>query len=129
MGSERDIEGAWVTGTRPKIRLQVRRSVHRPARHSSGFSFGDRDMSHAKDGYVACESFPVAAAADLAQATRMERAVQAVPTVRDGVSQTELKHPKNIAIQYEARVFSEEEVAELWKSPEMKTFLKRAETM
>ncbi len=59
----------------------------------------------------------------------MDRAVQAVPTVKEDVSQTELKHPKNIAIQYEARVFSEEEVAELWKSPEMKSFLKRAEDM
>ncbi len=84
-------------------------------------------MSDSKDGYVACEPFSVASSSALAQVTLMDRAVQAVPTVREGVSQTLLKHPKNIAIEYEARVFSEEEVAELWKSPEMKAFLRRAE--
>ena len=57
------------------------------------------------------------------------RYVQAVPTVREGGSQTELRHPKNIAIQYEARVFSEEEVVEMWKSEQMKKFLQKAESM
>ena len=46
--------------------------------------------------------------------------VQAVPTVQEGDAQTDLRHPKNLAIQYEARVFGPEEVEKIWNSPQMK---------
>ena len=59
----------------------------------------------------------------------MDRGIQAVPRVVDSEAQTELKHPKNIGIEYEARVFDPEEVAELWKSDEMRKFLENAERM
>jgi len=49
--------------------------------------------------------------------------------VSDGESQTTLRHPKNVSSQYEARVFSQQEVASLWGSEEMQSFLKRAEDM
>ena len=124
----------------PQIRLQVGRAVRRPTTSSSQ-EFSDRNMLDARDGYVACESAPPAAAQASppphgkegdgggAPVVLMDRSVQAVPTVREDASQTELKHPKSVALQYEARVFSQEEVAELWKSPEMKSFLRKAEDM
>ena len=46
--------------------------------------------------------------------------LQAVPTVQEGDAQTDLRHPKNLAIQYEARVFGPEEVEKIWNSPQMK---------
>ena len=45
-----------------------------------------------------------------------------MPTVQEGAAQTNLRHPKNLAIQYEARVFGEEEVVKIWNSPQMKRF-------
>ena len=65
--------------------------------------FEDRNVMDAKDGYVACESYDNEKPEKHAMV--LDRAIQAVPTVVSGGSQTELKHPKNIAIQYEARVF------------------------
>ena len=46
--------------------------------------------------------------------------LQAVPTVQEGDAQTDLRHPKNLAIQYEARVFGPDEVEKIWNSPQMK---------
>ena len=46
--------------------------------------------------------------------------LQAVPTVQEGDAQTDLRHPKNLAIQYEARVFGPEEVEKIWNSSQMK---------
>ena len=40
--------------------------------------------------------------------------------MQEGDAQTDLKHPKNLAIQYEARVFGPEEVEKIWNSPQMK---------
>ena len=41
----------------------------------------------------------------------------------EGSSQTELKHPKNVYTQYEPRVFTDDEVATIWESDEMKKFM------
>ena len=57
----------------------------------------------------------------------MERAMQAVPVLVEGSSQTELKHPKSVYTQYEPRVFTEDEVSTIWESPEMKKFMTKAE--
>ena len=48
---------------------------------------------------------------------------QAVPILVEGSSQTELKHPKNVYTQYEPRVFTDDEVATIWESDEMKKFM------
>ena len=40
--------------------------------------------------------------------------------MQEGDAQTDLRHPKNLAIQYEARVFGPEEVEKIWNSPQMK---------
>ena len=48
--------------------------------------------------------------------------LQAVPTMQEGDAQTDLRHPKNLAIQYEARVFGPEEVEMIWSSPQMKRY-------
>jgi len=90
-------------------------------------AFNDRNVCDTKDGYVTCESY--ADPRPFQHVTKMDRSIQAVPTVQEGESQTELKHPKNISIQYEARVFSNDEVVEMFKSPEMRTFLEKAEKM
>ena len=97
-------------------------------RKTKRLNFKDRNVADVKDGYVACESYNDASK-PFKHASVMDRAIQAVPTVVEGDSQTELKHPKNIGIQYEARVFNPEEVIEIWKSPQMKSFLKNAEKM
>lgn len=108
-----------------QIRLQVRRSVPRKVKR---LQLSDRNVSDVKDGYVACESYTDSRNPSQ-HASVMDRAIQAVPTVVEGVSQTELKHPKNIGIEYEARVFNPDEVVEIWKSPQMQSFLKNAEKM
>ena len=46
-----------------------------------------------------------------------------MPILVEGSSQTELKHPKNVYTQYEPRVFTDEEVATIWESDEMKKFM------
>ncbi len=135
LGSESAIEGAWVKNERSKIRLQVKRSA--PRADDDKAEFTDRNVADAKDGLVFCESLPAdvvfkkksGAKTIWSHVAAMDRAVQAVPVVTEGQSQTELKHPKHVAIEYEARVFSNEEVAELWKSAEMRSFLEKAETI
>ena len=47
-----------------------------------------------------------------------------MPTVQEGDAQTDLRHPKNLAIQYEARVFDPQEVEKIWSSPQMKRFVR-----
>ena len=112
-----------MTDSRPKIRLQVKRNV---ARKDGGqINFNDRNVDDVIDGYVACESYT-----DTHQwehVDEMERAMQAVPILVEGSSQTELKHPKNLYTQYEPRVFTQEEVERIWESPEMKRFMNKAE--
>lgn len=121
--SDEVIERDWVTDSRPKIRLQVKRNV---ARADGGkVTFSDRNVDDVIDGYVACESYT-----DTHQwehVDEMERAMQAVPILVEGSSQTELKHPKNLYTQYEPRVFTEDEVTRIWESPEMKRFMTKAE--
>ena len=93
-------------------------------------TFSDRNVSDAKDGYVSCDSFVKELPAEaFKHVSVMERAIQAVPTVTESAAQTDLKHPKNIAIQYEPRVFSKDEVTEQWSSDQMRMFLGKAEQM
>ena len=89
--------------------------------------FSDRNVDDVKDGHVSCESY--SEEKPFEHVSTMDRGVQAVPTVAEGESQTELKHPKNVSIQYEARIFGPAEVEEIWNSEEMITFLNRAEKM
>jgi hypothetical protein len=107
-----------------QIHLQIRRKV---ARKNSAVVFSDRDVKDAKDGYVSCESY--VDKKKFSHLNLMDRAVQAVPTVVEGESQTDLKHPKHVAIQYEARVFGPEEVEQIWTSRPMINFLTKAEKM
>ena len=53
--SDKVIERDWVTDSRPKIRLQVKRNV--PRSDGSQVKFSDRDVDDVIDGYVACESY------------------------------------------------------------------------
>ena len=121
--SDEVIERDWVTDSRPKIRLQVKRNV---ARMDGGkVQFSDRNVDDVIDGYVACESYIDTHQWD--HVDEMERAMQAVPILVEGSSQTELKHPKNLYTQYEPRVFTQDEVTRIWESPEMKRFMTKAE--
>ena len=89
--------------------------------------FTDRNMLDVKDGYVTCESWDDPT--PFKHVKVMDRAVQAVPVTSEGEAQTDLKHPKNISVQYVARVFDPAEVTEIWKSPGMQNFLEKAEGM
>ena len=123
--SDEIIEKDWVTESRPKIRLQIKRNVARP--EGSRVNFTDRNVDDVIDGYVACESYKDTHVWE--HVDQMERAMQAVPILVEGSSQTELKHPKNVYTQYEPRVFTDEEVTAIWESPEMKKFMGKAENM
>ena len=90
-------------------------------------AFADRNVDDVGDGYVACES--QYDAREFRNVETMEHAMQAVPVLVDGSSQTELKHPKNVFTQYEPRVFTEEEVERISKSAEMETFLHKVVDM
>ena len=89
--------------------------------------FEDRNVSDVVDGYVACES--QYDPRQFRNVESMEHAMQAVPVLVDGSSQTELKHPKNVFTQYEPRVFTEEEVEVISKSKEMEGFLHKVVEM
>ena len=91
------------------------------------YKFSDRNVDDVIDGYVACESYKDSHAWE--HVDEMERAMQAVPVLVEGSSQTELKHPKSVYTQYEPRVFTEDEVTTIWESPEMKQFMTKAEKM
>ena len=96
------------------------------ARKDGGqINFNDRNVDDVIDGYVACESYTDTHQWD--HVDEMERAMQAVPILVEGSSQTELKHPKNLYTQYEPRVFTQDEVERIWESPEMKRFMTKAE--
>ena len=103
----------------------MKRNVARA--EGSTTKFTDRDVDDVGDGYVACESYKDIHVWE--HVDEMERAMQAVPILVEGSSQTELKHPKNVYTQYEPRVFTEDEVATIWDSPEMKKFMNKAEEM
>ena len=90
-------------------------------------TFCDRNVDDVSDGYVACES--QYDPREFRNVESMEHAMQAVPVLVNGSSQTELKHPKNVFTQYEPRVFSEEEVEVISKSKEMEGFLLKAVDM
>ena len=90
-------------------------------------TFCDRNVDDVSDGYVACES--QYDPREFRNVESMEHAMQAVPVLVNGSSQTELKHPKNVFTQYEPRVFSEEEVEIISKSKEMEGFLLKAVDM
>ena len=89
--------------------------------------FEDRNVSDVGDGYVACES--QYDPRQFRNVESMEHAMQAVPVLVDGSSQTELNHPKNVFTQYEPRVFTEEEVEVISKSKEMEGFLHKVVDM
>ena len=93
------------------------------ARQGSERDFVDRDVKDCLDGYVACESYKDST--KWARVDVMERGMQAVPILVHGSSQTELKYPKNIYSQYEARVFDQAEIKGHWQSEEMKKFMKK----
>lgn len=128
--------------------LQIKRNV--PRTEGGKAMFSDRNVDDVSDGYVACESYVDSHVWE--HNAEMERAMQvnmtsilcwlnfiaarvinvcpqAVPILVEGSSQTELKHPKNVYTQYEPRVFSDDEVAAIWESPQMKKFLTKAEEM
>ena len=53
--SDELIERDWVTDSRPKICLQVKRNV--PRSDGGQIKFSDRNVDDIIDGYVACESY------------------------------------------------------------------------
>ena len=108
----------------PQIRLQIKNSQ---PRKDVSVVFEDRNVDDVGDGYVACES--QYDPRQFRNVESMEHAMQAVPVLVDGSSQTELKHPKNVFTQYEPRVFTEEEVEVISKSKEMEGFLHKVVDM
>ena len=90
-------------------------------------TFCDRNVDDVSDGYVASES--QYDPREFRNVESMEHAMQAVPVLVNGSSQTELKHPKNVFTQYEPRGLSEEVVEVISKSKEMEGFLLKAVDM
>ena len=88
--------------------MQIKRVI---PRKDVKVHFKDRNVADVSNGYVACVSQKLNK--QFKHVETLENAMQAVPLLVDNSSQTELRHPKNIHTQYEPRIFTEEEVAEL----------------
>nr|CAB3267719.1 WD repeat-containing protein 63 [Phallusia mammillata] len=116
-----------VMDTRPKIKVRasrVRREFGAP------FKFKDRDADPASTdqglsaSYLSCNSY-----SDknyTLKKAELDNAVQAVPELVDGSSQTDWKHPVNASVQYEPRSISAEEAKAAQDTPEFEEFVKDA---
>ncbi|KAJ3039952.1 WD repeat-containing protein 63 [Rhizophlyctis rosea] len=115
-GSDKEIESETVTHNRQLINVKVsrkRREFGGPCK------FGDRD---AHDGFTECRPFRD----PTYEITRMEvtAAVQAVPKLVDGISQTAWFRPVNLALQYEPALLPEEQRHEILQSDSIEEFVR-----
>ena len=124
-GSHIEIENDFVTDSRPKIHLTVKLAPRKVGPKS--WNFSDRNVDDVKDGYVSCEPFQDSTR--WGQVGCMDRGMQAVPVLVEGGTQTQLTHPNNVYIQYESRVFSNDELKETFESKGFKKFLNKAENL
>ncbi|KAM4642787.1 dynein axonemal intermediate chain 3 [Discoglossus pictus] len=87
----------------------------------SQITFGDRNSSSVKDGYVECPSYP-----DKRTTIKLKErdaGIQVVPFITEKSTQTRWTYPRNACTQYEPREFSEKEKQEGLSSKRLKDFV------
>ncbi|XP_058964872.1 dynein axonemal intermediate chain 3-like [Pocillopora verrucosa] len=102
LGSEVEVEEENVIENRPKVKFRISRK-----RREFGVpvTFGDRNVSDAKDGFVECPSFEDDGFSLLKK--ELDKGIQAVPVLTDNGNQTEWRKPRNAVTQYSARTLEE----------------------
>ncbi|XP_078488528.1 dynein axonemal intermediate chain 3 [Ciona intestinalis] len=123
-GSQVEVEDEIVVDTRDKIRFRASR-VRKEFGAAITFEDRDADTSAAEQGLAAsCLACPSYADTNFTiKKAELDNAVQAVPEMTDGSSQTDWKHPVTASVQYEPRVISVEEAKVAQQSEEFKQFV------
>ncbi|XP_062049407.1 dynein axonemal intermediate chain 3 [Lepus europaeus] len=123
LGSEKEIEDESVKESTKQITYMI-------SRKRRGFgapiTFSDQNASSVKDSYIECTAYPD----KNFTLTQLEKDVgmQVVPHVKDISTQTRWTYPKNAAIQYYPREFSEEEKETFGQSKSLIDFLNSVST-
>uniref|UniRef100_A0A5F8GT04 Dynein axonemal intermediate chain 3 n=1 Tax=Monodelphis domestica TaxID=13616 RepID=A0A5F8GT04_MONDO len=118
LGSEKEIEEESFYESTSKVTYKISRE----RKHfGAPIHFGDYNASGVKDGYIECTSYQDKNFA--IKQLEKDVAIQMIPIVEDKKTQTLWKYPKNAAIQYEPREFTEEECNAYLKSKSLKDFL------
>ncbi|XP_037682675.1 dynein intermediate chain 3, axonemal isoform X2 [Choloepus didactylus] len=118
LGSEKEIEEESVKESTKQITYMISR---KRSEFGSPIKFRDQNASSVKDGYIECTSYPD----KNFTIKQLEKDVgmQVVPQTKDISTQTKWAYPKNAAIQYYPREFSEEEKETQGKSKNLTDFL------
>ncbi|KGL73318.1 WD repeat-containing protein 63, partial [Tinamus guttatus] len=118
LGSEKEVEEESVKDTVSKIKYLISR-VRR--KFGAPITFTDKNASSVKDTYIECTSYQ-----DKTFSIKLlekDVGAQIVPKVRENSTQTKWTYPKNAAIQYFPREFSDEEKEESLSSKKLKEFI------
>ncbi|PFX30161.1 Dynein intermediate chain 2, axonemal [Stylophora pistillata] len=102
LGSEAEVEEENVVENRPKVKFRISRMRRE---FGAPVTFGDRNVSDAKDGFVECPSFEDEGYSLLKK--ELDKGIQAVPVLTDNGNQTEWRKPRNAVTQYSARTLEE----------------------
>ncbi|XP_036613228.1 dynein intermediate chain 3, axonemal [Trichosurus vulpecula] len=118
LGSEKEIEEESVHESTVRAKYKISRERRQ---FGAPIEFGDHNASSVKENYIECTAYTD----NNFTVKQLEKdiAVQMIPILKDKHTQTQWKYPRNAAIQYMPREFSEEERETLLKSTELKDFL------
>ncbi|XP_074122452.1 dynein axonemal intermediate chain 3 [Sminthopsis crassicaudata] len=118
LGSEKEIEEESVRESTVRATFKI----SRPRRlFGAPIEFGDHNASSVKDGYIECTAYPDKNF--IIKQLEKDIGLQVIPVLKDTHTQTQWKFPRNAAIQYVAREFSEEEREKFMEADELKSFL------
>ncbi|XP_041359893.1 dynein intermediate chain 3, axonemal-like isoform X2 [Gigantopelta aegis] len=117
-GSEKEIEEATVKETRRRKKVSIKRQRRE---FGAPYSFKDRNVADAKDGYVECtqyedKNFNI-------KKMELDRGTQAIPVFLDAGTQTDWKYPRNACTQSYPRLFTDEEKETIEKSDTLINFV------
>ncbi|XP_072505013.1 dynein axonemal intermediate chain 3 isoform X2 [Notamacropus eugenii] len=118
LGSEKEIEEESVHESTVRVKYKISRERRQ---FGAPIAFGDHNASSVKDSYIECTAY-VDKNFIIKQLER-DIAVQMIPILKDQHTQTQWKYPRNAAIQYMPREFSEEEKQKVLWSKELNDFL------
>ncbi|XP_074077877.1 dynein axonemal intermediate chain 3 [Macrotis lagotis] len=118
LGSEKEIEEESVHESTFKAKYKISRERKK---FGAPITFGDQNASTVKENYIECTSY-----SDknfIIQQLEKDIAIQMIPVLKDKHTQTQWKYPKNAAVQYTPREFSEEEKEQQLQSKVLEEFL------
>ncbi|CAH2310444.1 WD repeat-containing 63 [Pelobates cultripes] len=118
LGSELEIEEESVNERQPKIKYLISR-IHRE--FGSPVTFGDRNASEVRDGYIDCASYQDKRFS--IQYKERDAGIQAIASIQNQSTQTKWTYPRNACTQYESRTFLEEEIKSCLSSESLNQFI------